>query len=238
MQTVRVRTTQNVFIEYEVASLGDRIVAGLLDWLVYIAYGIAVYYFLERVLDTRNEIVYLIAFIPYALYHPLCEIFLNGQSIGKRVRKIKVARIDGGQPTLGNYLLRWIIRPVDLIPGFYGVGIITISANGKGQRLGDLAAGTTVINLQRRVNLEDTVLPVLDDNYTPLYPQVTQLTDKDVALIREAMDIRERDRSYETAVLMEKLAIKVQILLQVQSSVSHQDFLQQILRDYFFLTGR
>ena len=63
-------------------------------------------------------------------------------------------RLDGTRPGLGDYVLRWLLRPIEVIAFTSGVRqpCITILLNGKGQRLGDLAAGTTVVSLLRRAD--------------------------------------------------------------------------------------
>jgi uncharacterized RDD family membrane protein YckC len=238
MQTVRIQTTQNVFIEYETASLGDRVVALLIDWCIFTAYWSTVFYLLNEILKIHDEVYYLIASIPHLFYHLLCEVFLNGQSIGKRIRKIKVAKLDGTQPTFFNYFLRWILRGIDFFPFLYGIGIIAISANGRGQRLGDIAAGTTVINLQRRVSLQETLLPDMEEDYQPEFPQVVNLSDKDVSIIREAMRIHNQDQTLETIRMMDKLAVKIMQLLDITSRKPSYPFLETILRDYVHLTGK
>ncbi len=195
MQTIRVQTTQNVFIEYRPASIGDRILATLLDWAIMVAYVftsykiIAVYVATTESFFELNYVQYLVIFLPVYFYHLLCEIFLNGQSIGKRAMNIKVIKLDGTQPSIGNYLLRWLIRPIDITAFMGAAAIITISSNNRGQRLGDLAAGTSVVSTHRRERSLDTILPeVADENYTPVYPQAVNLSDRDMAIIREALN--------------------------------------------------
>jgi uncharacterized RDD family membrane protein YckC len=64
--------------------------------------------------------------------------------------KIKVVKIDGSQPGIGSYFLRWLIKPVDVFFTYGSVGIITMLINGKGQRLGDLAANTNCYKIKTR----------------------------------------------------------------------------------------
>jgi uncharacterized RDD family membrane protein YckC len=239
MQHVRIQTTQNVFIEYEIASIGDRIVAGLLDILVYGAYWLLVSQVANwlragNAIDDKNyQAILLIAAIPNFFYHLLCEIFLNGQSVGKKIRKIKVARLDGTQPTIGNYLLRWILRAVDAFPFFFGVAIVAVSSSTQGQRIGDMAAGTTVINLKKRIELEDMVLPEVNPDYIPVFLlAATSLAEKDIRIIKEAMDIHLNNNTREADYLLEKLAFKVKQLLQTDSQMPAWTFLDTVLKDY------
>jgi uncharacterized RDD family membrane protein YckC len=240
MQNVRIQTTQNVFIEYEAASVGDRIVAGLVDWMILGAYWFIVYEIIENIhlRSDVDRILFMLALIPHTFYHVMCEIFLGGQSIGKKIRKIKVARLDGKHPTVGNYILRWILRPVDMFPGFYGMGIVAISSNGMGQRLGDMAAGTTVLNLQRRINWEDMLPPASEEEYAPVFLQVTSLTDRDISLIEEVKDIAETNPTRNAEYLLQHTAHKVKQLLKTETEMLPAEFLDTVLKDYTYLTGK
>src|SRR5581483_576282 len=119
MDKITIETTQNVSIEYEIASLGERIVATILDRVIIIGYYIA-YFIIVAIIGRSafNEIgivvIILTLFLPVLLYPLLCETFMNGQTLGKRARKIRVIRLDGRQANFGNYLLRWLIGFIEL----------------------------------------------------------------------------------------------------------------------------
>ena len=115
----RIDTPQNVAIEYNVATIVSRGLASLLDWTVLAGYTILFFQVLD-LLDIGTGSLpewffILVLGIPWTFYNLLFEIFMDGRSIGKRTMNIKVARLDGGQPGLGHYLMRWILRPVDAI---------------------------------------------------------------------------------------------------------------------------
>ncbi|MEJ0054968.1 MAG: RDD family protein [Bacteroidota bacterium] len=80
---VHVRTTQNVFIHYPVASLGDRILAYLLDQLILIVFIIAM---VALYVNIKMDVIWIwivTVAAPYILYHLMFEIFMNGQSPGE-----------------------------------------------------------------------------------------------------------------------------------------------------------
>jgi len=234
MSTVRVQTTQNVSLEYEVASLGDRILATLLDYLLY-----AVWFIFVAVLASGLELGkvagFVLALLPTTFYHLACEIYFNGQSLGKRARSTRVMRLDGTRPSLGDYVLRWLLRPLEVI-GFYGApALLTILINGKGQRLGDLAAGTTVISLkarpdQRLLQPEPPLPPGY--SYQPVFAQAAQLADHDAALLRQLLS---RGVAQQNFVLLNEAATKIKALLGVQSDLGDESFLRTILRDHAHL---
>jgi uncharacterized RDD family membrane protein YckC len=104
MQTVRVRTTQNVFIDYPTASIGDRILGHLIDRIILILYSVAV---VAALLNSEVDqwYVWLVVLgFPWLFFNLAFEIFMNGQSPGKQVMKTKVARLDGTPPSVGDYL--------------------------------------------------------------------------------------------------------------------------------------
>ena len=242
MATIRVHTAQNVTLEYEVASLGDRIVAAILDNIIIGAWAAACALIIFNVLNmgqsgTDNAVAVglLIALvgIPYVFYNLICEVFFNGQSIGKKARDIRVVRLDGTAPRLGDYLLRWLLRIVDtmMMGGF--VAVITIAANGKGQRLGDLAAGTTVIKV-RPAAAQNIEMPALPASYQVVFPQAALLADHDLALVRQLMQQAAVREDYS---LLNEVANKVKALTGIQTALSDDAFLKTVLRDHAHLAA-
>ena len=235
MQKVGIQTTQNVLIDYEVAGLGERIGAYLLDGLILAAY-IALVIFINVKITTLPLWLNVVLGLPVFLYHLLCEIFFNGQSLGKRQLKIKVVRLDGTSPRLGDYVLRWILRPVDIL--LYGsVAVLCILIGGKGQRLGDMAAGTTVVKY--RDQLHSKVQPVyaasIPEDYSITFPQVSRLTDDDIALIRETLNIYRRTANPQPVQVM---TVKAKQILEVETDMPPVKFLNVIIKDYQYLTSQ
>ena len=235
MQKVGIHTTQNVLIDYEVAGLGDRIGAYLLDSLLTGSYFVALGFFNAKVTELPTWLNIMLILPPF-LYHLLCEIFLNGQSLGKRQLNLKVVRLDGTQPGIGSYLLRWLLRPIDI--WLYGsVAIITILVNGKGQRLGDLAAGTTVVKYQANQHDFERQLytPLQEEEYEVQFPQVSRLTEQDIALIRETL------RNYRlTANTMpvKVMSDKAQKLLDIETDMPPIKLLHTLVKDYEYVNTR
>ena len=242
MPTIRVHTTQNVTIEYEAASLGSRIVAAILDNLLLIAWvGVIMgltFWILGDSLANSPVVIWLLDLVvgvPYVFYNLACEVLLNGQSLGKKAMNLRVVRLDGTAPRLGDYFLRWLLRIVDTsLPGLGPlVGIIVIAAGGKGQRLGDMAAGTTVISLKPRSgSLQQLATPLMPEGYQPVFPQAADLTDHDAALLRQLLN---RSLQHDNYVLLNETANKIKNLLHVESNLSDEVFLRTVLRDHTYL---
>ncbi len=238
MQTIGIETAQNVVVQHEVASLGDRIVAYILDRLVIIAWVLFLLFLLFLVGggdpgEVTIVIMIVLAVLPILFYDLVSEITMDGQSIGKRARKIKVARVDGGQPRIGQYLLRWVLRPID---SFYYLGLVVILINGKGQRLGDLAAGTTMISLKPRLRLKDTLMTEVAPTHQVRFPEAIRLSDAQAALIKEVIN---NTQVADRWVLVEEMAAKVRVAIGNEGAgLKALEFLQAVLRDYVYLTGQ
>ena len=235
MDAIRIDTAQNVGVDYEVASLGDRGLAWLFDVLILFAWML-MWIFLDAFFDFRlPEWVQVIVFsVVLLLYDIVSEVSMNGQSIGKRARKIKVARLDGGRATLGQYIMRQVLRPIDWF-FFTFPGALVILINGKGQRLGDLAAGTCVVSMRKRTSLDDTLLVEVEQAHVPLYPEAVRLSDAQAQLIKEVLY---RNRGDNRSHIILQAAEKVQLILNVRTDQKPQDFLIRVLKDYVALTGK
>ncbi len=237
MARIKLETTQNVMLEFELAGTGDRILSGLLDWLFIAAYIFVCYLLFFVILNIphliKNDIVglflYMIFFFPIFLYDLFFEIFMNGQSPGKKVMKIKVIKLDGASPGIGDYILRWLFRPVDST-FLYLVAVISVSVSRKEQRLGDIVAGTTVVKLKKRATLEDTILKVVEHNYKPVFSDVLRFSDKDINTIKEALELYKKN---ENSKHIDRLAEKIKQLLNIEDNrMSSAKLLETIIKDY------
>ena len=236
MQNIRIHTTQNVMIEYRPASVGDRLLANLLDLLIMGVYFITLFLLSARLGWNISVAAWILLLLPPTFYHLLSELLMDGQTMGMKLLKTKVIRLDGGQPALYHYLLRWMMRLVDVWLGWGAIAVVTIASSGRGQRIGDMAAGTTVISLKQQASLDDTRLPTLEDNYEPIYPQAAGLSDRDIRIIRETLRVYE-NRETSNPILIETLTRKVKELLGVQEPVAPIAFLQTVIRDHTHLTA-
>lgn len=211
--------------------MGDRVLAAFVDYVVLYGYLLAAVLTLALA-GTTSPGLFVLAYLPAFFYFLLCEVFLDGQSIGKKMRRIKVARLDGGQPTLGSYLLRWLIRLVEVDLTFGLVAMVTMLATRHGQRLGDLAAGTTVVHLRPRRSLRDTIFVDVAADYTPQFPQVEVLTDEDLATTRAVLNVLVAEGKSRTGYLLgTEMKAALETRMHVQTDLPPPQFLRTVLQD-------
>ncbi|HLF65238.1 MAG TPA: RDD family protein [Saprospiraceae bacterium] len=231
---ITIETTQNVNLQYEIAPLGERIVANIIDGLIRIAVFIVALIFLN-VLSPGFEfgavaIVTIILFaVPFVFYHLLFEIFNNGQSPGKRIFDLRVVSIRGEMVSIGAYLLRWLFRIVDFHIFSGLVALIAVASSDKGQRVGDMVAGTTVIKESRRVVFRQLAFDEVRAEYVPTYPQATKLQPVHIELIKETLNDLALENSEGHVKL---LADKTAGMLGLTYEEHPRKFLRTIVNDY------
>lgn len=158
---LNIDTPEQVDLRFNVAGIGSRFVAVLLDTLVLIAVYVIEFFGLLTVaaatphLGASNQdtaakwFVAILIFFNFLLvwgYFTLLEAFWQGQTLGKRVMKLRVIKDSGRQITFFEALARNLVRVIDYFPGMYLVGVITMLCNQRNKRLGDFAAGTLVVH--------------------------------------------------------------------------------------------
>lgn len=223
-------TGQYVKIMQTPASIGERIAAQLIDWVVMAAY-VTLYFVVRDQLGLHFSYGYDIAaaFMPVIFYTLLCEIFNHGQTIGKRIMKVRVVMKDGTVPSLSAYLLRWALWLVDG-PFLSFLGVVVILVNRHNQRIGDIAAGTMVIRIDSFSRLQVSLdeFQHLSRNYRPVYPQAADLSLEQVNSLSKAMQLDNDDPRIAA------LAGKVREVLGIQTVHERSDvsFLWQLVRDY------
>ncbi|MBA3946512.1 MAG: RDD family protein [Herpetosiphonaceae bacterium] len=159
-----IETPEQIALSYDIAGIGARFVAALVDHIL-IGVLIALLAAVAISLSERNLLAGSLAFGLAALggylllcgYYIFFETLWNGQTPGKRLIGLRVMR-PGGRPIgfLGS-ATRNIIRLIDFLPIFYGIGLVAMFIDRHGRRLGDLAAGALTVKEQRSLTLQSLV---------------------------------------------------------------------------------
>ncbi|MEM6685468.1 MAG: RDD family protein [Bacteroidota bacterium] len=243
MSEIQINTTQNVNINFTLSSIGERVVAHIIDLIIKVAYGFGIIWLFESIflnerwfleLDRWSEIaIYLMILFPAFVYTLVLESLWEGQTVGKKLLKIKVVKIDGYQATFIDYLIRWIFRIVDLnmLSGF--IALITVIMSDKAQRLGDMTAGTAVISQKNKISISHTILEDLKEGYKPQFPSVINLSDNDMRIIKETFLIAKKGKDFET---LDKLRAKVEQVMETKSDQATIPFIDIVIKDYNFYT--
>ncbi len=206
--------------------------------------------------------VQLLLFLPILLYHVVMEITMNGQSIGKKIMGIRVVNEIGGRPGISQFLIRWLLRVSDLwiallfvlllsnpdlgrnlettfivmaALAFLITDIVLVVSSRKGQRIGDILAKTILIRINTKSDIEDTVFIAVADNYVPSYPQIMQLSDKDINAIKSILETARRKGDYAMA---EAACHKIKSHLKIDSALGPFDLLDVLLKDYNYLSTK
>jgi len=235
MEEFQIETAQNVGIQQNVANLGDRLLAYLIDSLI-----IGFYFFVMIMIMVSLELdnsdlwaLWLLVSLPAFLYYVLFETFWNGQTIGKYTMKTRVVKLDGSKPSFANYFVRWILRIVDVSMTSGGLAVLTILVRGKGQRVGDIAAGTTVISEKVKLSIDDTLLKDIPKDYVPTYSQVTVFKDDEMQLIKTLYDEAVFKGQHNIIVSLFNRIIKV---MEVETTQKPIDFVDTVIKDYNYYT--
>ncbi|WP_294628083.1 RDD family protein [uncultured Bacteroides sp.] len=226
-------TGQFVRISQTPASIGERFVALLIDYILITVYIYSTTALLSVLCLPSNFKLYFfmcVVYLPMLGYSFLCETFNHGQSLGKKLMNIRVVKVDGSTPTVSSYLLRWLLFIIDG-PLTGGLGLLVILLTKNHQRLGDLTGGTMVIKEKnyRKIHVSLDEFDYLTKNYRPVYPQSADLSLEQINVITRTLESGEKDRMRRITALSNK----VQSLLSITSrEESAEKFLRTVLRDY------
>jgi uncharacterized RDD family membrane protein YckC len=237
MNQFQIETAQNVGINQNAAHIGDRMLGYLIDSLVILFYTISIFLLLSALDLSLGDAwaIYLLVSLPAFLYYVLLETFFNGKTVGKLIMQTRVVKIDGSKASFANYFVRWILRIIDVVITFGGFAVLTILIKGNGQRLGDIAAGTTVITEKESVSIDDTILKEIPLDYIPKYSQVTVLNDSDMQMIKNIYNDAIFNSNHAIVI---KVSRRLEDLMKVEAKESPTNFVATVIKDYNYYTQK
>lgn len=257
MSIIQIATPFNIDIEFEIAEFHKRLLAYIIDFLLLIIYMFSMIRLLFGGLEINEGgigFAVLIVLLPMLFYSLFTELLINGQSIGKIIMKIRVVSLNGGEATLGQTLLRWFLRFYEwgfiITCLFYGnfaggflillfgglASVIIIALTPNNQRLGDLAAGTVVVNTKTKLTVDDTIFKEINKpDYKVMFPDVMRLSDRDINTIKGVVTQANKSGNYE---MCNRVAMKVKDVLKIQTELYPDQFLDKLLEDYNYLATK
>jgi len=247
--TVKLDTGFNIEVSFPVSPFSRRLLAWILDTaLLFIYIWILSSWF--QLSMSEHPVLATLTALPLFLYYPVVEILTNGHTAGKKLMGIRIITLEGGQASISQYLLRWLLGIIDMpywifvsiyanvLPWYCSIlcfsGLACMLISGKSQRIGDLVAGTIVIYTRGRTSWQDTVFTQLEAGYRPKYPEVMRISDKDINSLKSIIELSKKSKDETMAY---RIADRITSKLGIQTKELPLDFLETLLKDYNYYTA-
>jgi uncharacterized RDD family membrane protein YckC len=266
MAAIKVPTSFNIDLEFEIPEFYRRLFALLIDIVILFCYykiAFEIFKLIASGADFRDadtgynlQAVAIVIFLPLLVYHVVLEITMNGQSIGKKIMALRVVNENGGRASVSQFLIRWLLRDIwflflfavgvsgaDSSPesvfiilaviAYFITEIVLVVSSKKSQRLGDILARTILIRTNRQASIEETVFQEVADDYTPSFPQIMRLSDRDINAIKSILETARKKGDLDMAAAASG---KIKAHLKIDSGMSPFEFLDILLKDYNYLS--
>ncbi|MGK7949365.1 MAG: RDD family protein [Xenococcaceae cyanobacterium] len=254
LNKIELQTPESVELEFTLAGIGNRAYALIIDYIILgftLFLSLVLTIFLNYQLnsglgiflgDLQNKFLQwlwaieaLVAFTIYIGYFVILETIYQGQTPGKKRIKIRVVSDDGKPVKLSQATLRALFRPID---DFFFIGVLFIVFGKKEQRIGDLIAGTIVI--QDETNLKSADFPISDVAkdlaiQLRIEADIENLFPEDFATIRDYLQRRKQMILKYQHQLSRKLASQVREIINLEKipdNYSNNQFLEAVYLAY------
>ena len=174
-ERISVQSVTGVDLTLNIAGPGNRSYAFVIDWHVRLllagAWLLVAAYALRLSLSARSHdalLSLLPALILYFLYHPILEVAMRGRTPGKRMAGIRIVDRSGGTPGTAALLIRNLFRLIDSLPALYVIGLVSCIVTANRVRIGDMAAGTLLVEGDAAAGDTLVRLEALADSNLPL----------------------------------------------------------------------
>ena len=233
---LEVETPDHVVLRYDLAGGGNRGFAALVDFVLVSLIFVGALYGFSLLTDRFSAagpffgVLVLLTFTLAWSYFVLLEWLWQGQTLGKRLYGLRVIRDDGAPAGFVAVLVRNLIRIVDFLPAFYGVGLLAIIVTSRSQRLGDIAAGTYVVRAPRP-QLDYFSLRTMSPLGTGATAETRALPGEMQRLIREFVAREGRLAAKDRARVAKQIADRVRpYALHLDAGTDDVEFLRAVAR--------
>lgn len=266
MKRLQINTTQNVNIDFTLASELQRMGAFALDNILKFAYLFFMYWLIsDEMINRITEdnwsamSIYILIWLPVTFYSLYTELLLDGQTIGKLALKIKVVNVDGFKPSITDYIIRWFLRIVDFnmffILGIYAyvfgwdkyMGVIMILFL-IGKCVGIVSIATSKKNQRIGDMTANTVVIYLKDKATFSQTISEEISEAYIPKYPNVIKLSDNDariikdtflvasKTKDYATLI-KLRKKIEEVAQIEAGKStDMEFVDKVLKDYNYYT--
>lgn len=242
MTHISITTTQNVTIDYALASFQRRLMAFFIDLLVILAWIMLQTFIGLSVMGggyLGNIYLWLVIVPFFSFYTLMMEYFMNGQTPGKRTMNIRVVMLNGKEPSFIDYFIRWSLRFVEIYLSSGVLASIMINTTNLKQRLADTIAGTVLVQIHvfQSIAADDLSKISSHSNYEPVYPQVTMFSENDMLTIKKLVDryFNYRNEAHRHLVTDTARQLSQKMGVNVRED-KPELFLKALIRDYVVLT--
>jgi len=254
--TVTVETSDHIELQFQLAGIGKRFLAYLIDRLIQFGLIFALFLVISLVLFAGAKLVAVadiiyqmrqvlgqwiiaVAILVYGVlslgYFILFEYVWSGSTPGKRSQHIRVIRTDGAPISLLESAVRNILRAVDILADIYPLGLVVMFIDSRNRRLGDMAAGTLVVTESvSRLPLGKNSARSLGVDDQQLRMVAATMTSGDYQLVRRFLARREAlDAEYRQQLaqeIVERIFNKSSVMVKPSNDL--ELFLERVEADY------
>lgn len=240
MKNIEITTTQNVTIQYGLASVWVRGIAFVIDLAIIVIVSLILWGIEAWIFSPKGmEIALYFTLLPFILLYSLAfEQLNNGQSIGKLALRLRVIRIDGEKTNFLDYFMRWMFRALDIYFSLGSVATLGIISSTNSQRIGDLLANTVVVTIDKTERMKLENLLKLNDmsKYVVTYPQISRFPEEAMLIVKETLARHLKHHNFAHEQALELLTKKIEQELGIEAPADKVKFLQVLLKDYIVLT--
>jgi uncharacterized RDD family membrane protein YckC len=226
-----IATPEGVEVELTLAGIGSRFISAGIDFAIQILVLIALAVLLRPAGDAGLAVFTSLSFALIFFYDVLFEVLGRGKTPGKRSVGLRVVGPAGRPITLVRSAVRNIMRIIDILPGFYAVGMTVIFITRRNQRIGDLVAGTHVVRDRHgdRFPAPEAIIHRIDTGPAATW-DVSAISADDVATARAFLERREALRPQARTELAAQLASRLRPrVVGAQPAIGDERFLELLV---------
>ena len=257
-ETLVIETPERVPLHFALASLGNRFIACAIDHAIQVGVLITVAIvfviisdassFGSRLASAPKWVIALLVIMQFVIingYFAIFEWAWSGQTPGKRIMKLRVIREDGRPISFYEAMVRNLLRVIDfIVPPFYSVGLVSVFATSRDQRVGDLVAGTVVVRereAEAPAFAEVFASPVSDPALrrtcaaVQFTADVSNLTEQEISVVESFLRRRWDLKDYPRQWMAWRVSMPILFKLRPQydlATFTYEGFLEELLHRY------